>query len=329
MIHLEFLVPEELPVLQLAAPGLEDFEILQQLASHHGISTYSAMRPCGLGIERQVLLKVTESTLQFGFSSAKDLTDESRLGLRLDHPGLLQTIEYGRDGGCAYQVREWVEGIGLRRLLEKVWLQGNFPQEAALYMADQLCGVLTYLHDLNSPPWAPDGLVHHGIVPSNVIISTAAEVRLGNLFQVRPRGTVLANAVQQPSEQGQGRAGAYLAPEVERGESAQPSADIFALGTLLYETLAGPEALDGNQSSDWARHRDDRHVLRTLEQGVLPVPLCELLTRAMATNPFERFNSAADLQREIRSLVRGHYGSNGASLLQALVQEHHQAVSAN
>jgi eukaryotic-like serine/threonine-protein kinase len=320
-------VAEIYPSLSFKAPALADFNILRQLASHRGISTYAAMRPCGLGVERRVLLKVTEATLQFGFSSAKELTDESRLGLRLDHPGLLQTIEYGRDGGSVYQVREWVEGIGLRRLLEKVWQQGSFPAEAALHMAEQLCGVLSYLHNLNSPPWAPDGLIHHGIVPSNVIISTFGEVRLGNLFQVRPRGNTVPNANMQSTELGLGKADAYLAPELEQGESSQPSADIFALGTLLYEAIVGAEALDGDESSDWQRRRDDRQILRKLEEANLSQSLFELLTRAMATSAFERFNSAAELQREIRSLLREQYDSDGAAKLQLLAQEHHVSLS--
>ena len=315
---------DPLSSLRLPAPALADFEIVQQLASHHGISTYAALRPCGMGVDRKVLLKVTELTLQFGFSSAKDLTDESRLGLRLDHPGLLATLEYGRDSGSAYQVREWVEGIGLRRLFEKVWQRGIFPAEAALQIADQLCGVLTYLHELSSPPWAPHGLVHHGIVPSNVIISTAAEVRLGNLFQVQPRGAGLP--ATHPGSHGADStsAGAYRAPELEQGESAQPTADIFALGTLLYEAMVGPDALNGDESSDWARERDDRQVLRKLEEGSLAQPLRELLVRAMATHPSERFSSAAELQREIRTLMRDLFDSDGAGTLQALVQEHHQ-----
>jgi len=320
-------VAEIYPSLNCKAPALSDFTIVRQLASHHGVSTYAAMRPCGLGVERQVLLKVTESTLQFGFSSAKDLTDESRLGLRLDHPGLLQTIEYGRDSGSVYQVREWVEGIGLRRLMEKVWQQGSFSVEAALHMAEQLCGVLSYLHNLNSPPWAPDGLIHHGIVPSNVIISTFGEVRLGNLFQVRPRGNKVPSANIHSTELGPSQAGAYIAPELEQGESSQPSADIFALGTLLYETIVGAEALDGDESSDWQRRRDNRQILRKLEESELSQSLVELLTRAMATSPFERFNSAAELQREIRSLLREQYDSDGAAKLQALVQEHHVPLS--
>ena len=319
---------EPFPELHLSAPALEDFEILRQLASHHGVSTYWALRPCGLGVERQVLLKVTESTLQFGFSSAKELTDESRLGLRLDHPGLLLTIEYGRDSGSVYQVREWVEGIGLRRLLERVWAQGSFPPEAALHMGDQLCGVLSYLHELNSPPWAPDGLIHHGVVPSNVIISTSAEVRLGNLFQVRPRGTsVPSTDLHSRQEEQFNSADAYRAPELSQGQASQPSADIFALGTLLYEAIVGPEALGGDETSDWQRHRDDREVLRKLEKCLMPPALCDLLTRAMATSPFERFNSAAEMQRELRDLQREHFDSNGAAKLQSLVKEHHEPMS--
>jgi len=323
-------VAKPLPVLELPALALSDFEILHQLASHHGVSTYAARRPCGLGVERQVLLKVTEATLQFGFSSAKQLTDESRLGARLNHPNLLQTIEHGKDDGCYYQVREWVEGIGLRRLFEKVWQTQHFPVSAALYIGIQLCQVLSYLHELNVPPWAPEGLIHHGVVPSNVIISTCAEVRLGNLFQARPRSAAVTSvAVPAAGEDGNsGTASAYQAPEVRTGQAADPRADVFAVGTLMYEAIIGAEAFAGDRGSDWQRVRDDREVLRKLEEDRIPQQLMELLTRAMASSPFERFGSAAALQQEIQTLLHDNYQSDGGSELQALVAEHYQPFSA-
>jgi len=322
-------VANPLPTLELPALALSDFEILHQLASHHGVSTYAARRPCGLGVERQVLLKVTEATLQFGFSSAKQLTDESRLGARLSHPNLLQTIEHGKDAGCFYQVREWVEGIGLRRLFERIWQTETFPVSSALYIGSQLCQVLTYLHELNAAPWAPEGLIHHGVVPSNVIISTSAEVRLGNLFQARPRSAAVTSlsAPAAGSDTGSGTASAYQAPEVRAGQAADPRADIFAVGTLMYEAIVGPEAFAGDRSSDWQRVRDDREVLRKLEAGRIPQQLAELLTRAMASSPFERFGSASALQTEIQALLHDNYESDGDRELRALVAEHYVPLS--
>jgi serine/threonine-protein kinase len=319
-------VDSSLPQLELPALALSDFEIERQLASHHGVITYAARRPCGLGVERRVLLKVTEATLHLGFSSAKQLIDESRLGARLTHPNLLQTIEHGKDAGCFFQVREWVEGIGLRRLLDKVWHEQAFPVPAALYIGSQLCRVLTYLHESNVPPWAPQGLVHHGVVPSNVIISTCAEVRLGNLFQVRPRGAGIPSLPSPATESEQGgTATAYQAPEVVAGEAADPRADIFAAGTLMYEAIMGPEALQGDRGSDWLRVRDDREVLRNLEGEGIPPELRELLSRAMASSPFERFSTAAAMQHDIDALLHSGYRSSGDDELRALVSRHYQS----
>jgi len=313
--------------LELPSPTLADFTVIRQLASHHGVSTYAAMRPCGLGVDRQVLLKITEATLQFGFSSARQLADESRLGERLTHPNLLQTIEHGKDKGCVYQVREWVEGVGLRRLLEGVWQDGGFPVAAALHIAEQLCRALTYLHELNAPPWAPDGLVHHGLVPSNIIISTAGEVRLGNLFQAQPRGAGIPSpALSGATHAGQDDApSAYHAPERCSGQAADPRSDIFALGTLLYESIVGPEALGGDPSSDWQRVRDDREVLRKLEGDQIPSELSDLLTRAMASNPFERYGSAAALQHDILAALQNQ-PDDGESQLRALATKHYQPL---
>ena len=319
---------KRLPRLELPELSLADFQIVRQLASHHGVSTYAARRPCGLGVERQVLLKVTEATLQFGFSSAKQLTDESRLGARLNHPNLLQTIEHGRDAGCVYQVREWVEGIGMRRLLEKVWQDGDFPIPAALYIGSQLCRVLHYLHELSISPWAPQGLVHHGVVPSNVIISTCAEVRLGNLFQAQARGTGIPSYPSSDSgdQATDSTASAYQAPEVLMGQGADPRADIFAVGSLIYEAIIGPEAFSGDLSSDWLRVRDNRKVLGQLEGEGISREIRELLTRAMASSPTERFKSAAALEDDIHALLHDRYASDGDSELRALVERHYRPL---
>tara|TARA_Y100001968_G_scaffold177003_1_gene162147 strand:- start:13791 stop:14753 length:963 start_codon:yes stop_codon:yes gene_type:complete len=306
-------------------PALNDYEIVRQLAAHRGVSSYLALRPSGLGVERQVLLKVCQATLQFGFSSAKELSDESRLGLRLDHPGLLSVIDYGRDEGCTFQVREWVDGISLRRLLEQTWAKGQFPIIAALQLGEQLCSVLCYLHQLSVPPWAPAGLIHHGVVPSNVIVSAQGEARLGNLFQVQPRGTQLTSYQGASEDPEFGTARAFIAPELQAGAGSEPATDIFALGTLLYEAVVGPEALSGDVSSDWQRQRDDREVLRRLEAAPLPPRLTELLIRSMASSPNERFNSAEEMRLELIALLDEQQDQAGVGELRRLVQLQLQA----
>ena len=298
--------------------------MVQSLSQHHGISASLAVMEGHFGLARRVLLKVTEGGLSTGIGVALRLSDEARLGQALRHPNLLSACDLGRDSDRFFLVREWVDGIGLRKLMRAAWSEGLFPVPAALRIGQEVCNALAYLHSLSIEPWAPCGIVHQAVTPSNILVTPSGEVFLGNLFLARPIGKS-AGTDSDPEvaeARPRGAVPAYEAPEVANAEDVDGRADLFALATLLYEALVGPMALEGHPGFDWKRHRHDGEILAQLEDAALPPTLIQILERAMSPLPEDRPGTAQQLREELWQVSQDEYQGAGDDELRLLARQH-------
>ncbi len=299
---------------------LSDFEMVRELGDHDGIRSYLAQRRGAHGFTKRVMLKVVSSSFQDGLDVALRLTDEARLGMRLTHPNLLQTLDLGRDGDRFFLVREWVDGLGMRGLMARVWRGGGaFPTPAALRIGIRVARALVYLHEIRQPPWAPRGIVHRGITPSNILLSRAGETRLANLFMARPAG----RREGRPELRASARLiPAYCAPEIIEGAPPGPRSDIYSLGAVLYECLVGPDAFEGDFGSDWNRRRDPDRVTRMLDEAPLGDDLRVILARATSLEARLRYSSAIALGDDLRRILRDEYRSDGDEELRGVLAQH-------
>jgi serine/threonine protein kinase len=299
---------------------LEDFEIERKLATNEGISSFLAVRRGAFGFSKRVMLKVADAPFQESLAVALRLTDEARLGMRLSHPNLLQTLDLGRDADRFFLVREWVDGLGLRALMHRMWTAGErVPVEALLRVGVHVARALEYLHTLGGAGRTGDGIVHRAVTPSNVLLSRAGEVRLATLFMARPSG------VGGAAESDQAAIPAYRAPEVERGQLGDPRADLYSLGAVLYEAVVGPEAFDGGTHSDWVRFRNGDAVARRVRTADMEPRLRSILLRALEPDVDRRFGSAGEMKDALRHLQSQLSGSDGDQILRDLVARHGDA----
>jgi eukaryotic-like serine/threonine-protein kinase len=313
------------PDVEAPISRISDFEMLRELADHDGVRSYLAERKGAFGFTKRVMLKVASSPFQDGLDIALRLTDEARLGMRLSHPNLLQTLDLGRDGDRFFLVREWVDGLGLRALMHRTWSRGEeFPRPALLRIAVAVCRVLSYLHGLRSPPWAPTGVIHRGVAPSNILLSRAGETRLANLFMAKASGRIDGRVDVRNQTR---LIPAYCAPELEDGRPAKPVADIFSLGAVLYEGLLGPDAFGGDSNSDWLRFRDDEDMAERIEAADLSEDLRVVLVRATASSPTRRYPAADGLGGDLRRILRDEYRSDGDRELRKILAQHLAAAS--
>ncbi len=306
------------PDVEAPVSRLSDFEILRKLGAHDGITSFLAEKRGAFGFTKRVMLKVADRPVGEGLDVALRLSDEARLGMRLIHPNLLQTLDLGRDEDRFFLVREWVDGIGLRALMHRTWERGEtLGIPALLRMAIGVCRVLGYLHGLTARPWAPSGIVHRGVAPSNILISAAGEVRLANLFMARGPNK---RADGEPHVGGMRLIPAFTAPEVAEGLPAKATADVFGLGVALAEGILGPDALDGGTESDWLRTRDDdAFAARLAASDAVGDDLREVLIRATAADPRARYGSAVHFKDDLRLLLKERFRSDGDDDLRALV----------
>lgn len=306
----------EAPVSRIA-----DFEILRCLATHEGITSYLAHRRGELGFSKRVMLKVADNPFERGAGVSMRLTDEARLGMRLSHPNLLSVLDLGRDEGRMFLVREWVDGLGVRRLLQRMWAQKKqMPPAAALRIGVDVLRALHHLHTVRSISWAPEGIVHCAVTPSNILISTAGEVRIGNLFMARPHGRAASGTDRRGAPT---MIPAFQAPELSAGRAPEPRSDQFSLGAVLFECLAGEAAFEGAPDSDWNRYRDDARVQAMLREDAVPEGIRDVLLVAMAPDPRDRFPDAGAFKEELRRVLLDEYRTDGDQELRDVIETYY------
>ncbi len=220
---------------------------------------------------------------------------EFRVMERLRHPGLVRLLELGQDEHGLYLLMEPLDGVNLRRWCEgpeRVSASGDASprseervrQERLRRLAvvlPALAEALTFLH--------AHGIVHRDLKPSNVIVDAEGRPKLLDFGLLAEVGRAHAGELV-------GTVG-YMAPELARGASPSPSSDVYALGAMCFELIAGEAPFSGSSVASVLARVLSRPTPR-IEQcwPCAPAPLCEWLARAMAHDPEQR-PTPADLAR--------------------------------
>jgi serine/threonine-protein kinase len=229
--------------------------------------------------ERQVALKVLRPELSPSLGAERFLR-EIRLAAALQHPHILPLFDSGEAAGLLYYVMPYVEGESLRSRLER---RAQLPLEEALRIAREVADALQYAHERD--------VVHRDVKPENILLSRdhALVADFGIARAIRAAGglklTEAGLALGTP---------AYMSPEQATGQAeVDGRADIYALGCVVYEMLAGAPPFTGpSAQAVMARHSvDPVPPLATLRQ--IPPALEQAVHTALAKNPEDRWLSAA------------------------------------
>lgn len=226
--------------------------------------------------------------------------DEARLSGRLNHSNVVQVFDIGVGDNTYFIVMEYVDGADLKAVAEvQRKLHRDFPLEAAVYIAIKMCEGLAYAHDLVDSDGRPIGIVHRDLSPPNVLITRFGEIKVVDF------GLAKANNQLEKSEPGiiKGKF-SYLAPEAAMGKEVDARADIFAVGIILWELLAGRKLFQGE--SDFATvklvQQADIPSLKQFNPHVQP-ELERIIRRALARDLNERYGRAVDLARDLNEFL--------------------------
>jgi eukaryotic-like serine/threonine-protein kinase len=213
---------------------------------------------------------------------------ETEIGRRLVHPHIQRLIDTGHldDGVAPYLVMEYVEGDVFRQYLDA---NAPLPVKEAVELARQLADALETCH--------AQGIVHRDLKPENLLITPDRQLKLLDfgiaLLQGARRLTWsrLSNTVGTPD---------YMAPEQIRGERGDVRTDVYALGMMLFEMLAGKTPFEG----DNALAIMDQHVNReapplSTRRPDAPLPLESIVTKATRRHPEQRYQSMAALRHDL------------------------------
>ncbi|MEL6340594.1 MAG: serine/threonine-protein kinase [Myxococcota bacterium] len=239
--------------------------------------------------------------------------DEARLAGQLTHANIAQIYELGRVHDRLYIAMELVEGHNLVELRQRLGADRyQLPVPFAAYVISQTALGLDYAHRREDLQGRPLNLVHRDVSPHNILVSYEGEVKIVDF------GVAKAEMRRTETFDGtlKGKIG-YMPPEQVRSENVDRRADIFALGSVLFELLAGRklyQAGDTFELLEMVRNADQPELRLTLPN--VPEELLDILRRALAADPAARFQSAADVAKALEPFLihdRSIYGAAEAS----------------
>lgn len=257
---------------------------LQELVGTGGMS--SVFRAHDLQLEREVAIKILHEHYAQDPEYLERFRREARAVARLSHPNIVTVIDRGDDDGRQYIVFEHVEGENLKELVLR---SGRLPVRQALELTLHIADGLSFAHE--------HGLVHRDVKPQNVLLSSEGEVKVTD-FGIARSLHVEHGVTQTGTVLGTGE---YLAPEQASGKPVSPATDVYSLGVVLWELLAGDVPFVGDNFVAVAlRHVNEPPPhLRERRPDVSP-RLDAAVQRALAKDPARRFPSMAAFANELR-----------------------------
>jgi serine/threonine-protein kinase len=245
-------------------------------------------RGLDLRLDRPVACKIMDSRYAGDSQFLTRFQREARAVAGLKDPGLVAVYDQGIDGQHPFLVMELIEGGTLRELLRE---RGPMPPHAVAAVLRPVLGGLAVAHRA--------GLVHRDIKPENVLVSDDGDVKIADFGLVR----AVADAKITSTSVILGTA-AYLSPEQVSTGDAGPRSDVYSVGILAYELLTGATPFTGDSALAVAYQRIDNDVSppSTVIAGV-PPQFDELVLRATAREPANRYSDAQDMGAELDAIV--------------------------
>ena len=240
-------------------------------------------------LARQVAVKLLRAQFTGDEDFVAKFRQEARAAARLSHPNIVSIYDVGCEADTHYIVMEYVPGETLKECIKR---QGRLPAAVAVEYALQIAAALKHAHD--------NQIVHCDIKPHNILIHRDGTAKVTDFG--------IARAVSsQTTTQVAGVLGSvhYLSPEQARGYGVDSQSDIYSLGVVLYEMLAGAPPFDGNSPIAIAmKHiQEEPRSLKELRPG-LPAQLVGLVGKAMAKRPEARQESARVFLQEAEQAAK-------------------------
>jgi len=256
---------------------------VEELLATGGMGEVWAARD--LLLDRAVAVKVLGGALAGDGRAAERLRREARAAARLEHPSIARVLDLGEQDGRPYLVMELLEGESLAARIDRA---GAMAAPEAARVVAAVADALEAAHR--------GGVVHRDVKPGNVFLTSGGEVKVLDFGIASAAGEAALTTGEMLGTP------AYLAPERVLGQPATPAADIYALGVVLYELLAGRRPFDDGSDTELAMAHVHAHPAPLAPAAPSAPPfLVAACEQAMAKDPSARPPSAAAFAQLVRA----------------------------
>ncbi|WP_437983704.1 serine/threonine-protein kinase [Sorangium sp. So ce117] len=261
---------------------------------------------------------------------------EAKLAVRLSHANIVQVFDLGRvdhpngDPTSYFIAMEYVPGLDLATLLARCRrAKKPIPLAMAVFMTAEIAKALDHAHRRRDEQSRPLGIVHRDISPQNILLSWEGEVKVTDF------GIAKATQSMTDEEVGENRAGrirgklAYMSPEQSRAGAIDGRSDLFSLGTVLYEMLAGSNPFAAPTAFEIMRRlQASEYPPLALVRPDVPRSLVDVVSTMLAKNPEDRFPDAGRLHEALLGFFYATAERFGANDLADFLEPFHEEKSA-
>lgn len=294
------------------------YQLLDLLARGGMAEVFKAKSHGVEGFEKILVIKRILPELSENGRFVEMFINEAKIAVTLSHANIVQVFDLGRADGSYFIAMEYVAGYDLATVLRRAGRLGRpLPAELAVFVISEVAKGLDYAHRRRDADMRPLHIVHRDVSPQNVLLSYEGEVKLTDFGIAKARTTV-----EDDSDGSIKGKYAYMAPEQARGEDVDSRADIFALGTVLYESLSGQNPFFEESTYE---------TLKKVRAGVCPSvsevspqtpeELSEIVARAMSPDVTSRHPNAGRLYEDLIQFLYSTGGRVGAHDLSRYLDE--------
>ncbi|MCL6476982.1 MAG: Stk1 family PASTA domain-containing Ser/Thr kinase [Peptococcaceae bacterium] len=263
------------------------YEVMEQLGGGGMAVVYKGR---DVILNRLVTIKLMRPEYTSDEDFVRRFRREAQSVASLSHPNIVSIYDVGWEGDMHYLVMEYVDGKDLRSIIKR---EGPLNPVRAVAIARQICDALEHAHENN--------IVHRDIKPHNILITRNGRAKLTDFGIAREASA--ATVTTTDTIVGSVH---YLSPEQARGEAADPKSDLYSLGVVLYEMLAGSVPFSGDSPISIAlKHIQSDPEPPTRRKPDIPVELERVVMRALHKDPDKRYGSAGEMSFQLEEALSG------------------------
>ncbi|MFZ5482544.1 MAG: protein kinase domain-containing protein [Myxococcota bacterium] len=299
------------------------YQLLERIATGGMAEVYLA-RSFGVeGFEKRLVIKRILPELAKNPRFVSMFVHEAKLSVCLNHPNIVQVFDLGKVGDDPYIAMEYIHGRDLTQVLRTLRRDTRrMDVGVAASIAAAVARGLAYAHARAAPDGRPLHIVHRDVSPHNIVVGFEGDVKLVDFGIARLAGESAPIAEGRPG----GGKFAYMSPEQAEGKPVDGRSDLFSLGVVLFEMLAGRRLFQDGDPDEKLRAVVECRVpdVREINPDV-PDALFAILSRALTKDVGARYATAADFEEDLRAFLfdvgfRGDM-SRRAALLRQLFPE--------
>lgn len=288
--------------LEITPQKFGRYVLLDRIGSGGMAEVYRAVMPGAEGFQRTFVVKRILAELCQAEDFVEMFVQEANICSLLHHPNIVEVFDFGRADDGYFLTMEYLRGRDLATVLRKLRERNQAcPAPVAALIAHQVASGLGYAHGLCTPDGQPHNIVHRDVSPGNIICLRTGGVKLLDFGIAKALGNLLPETTGQGIFKGKL---SYMAPERVKQEPVDGRSDLFSLGVVLWEMLAGRRLFRGKEELDTMR--------KVLETPVpppsslrpdIPTALDAIVLRALERDPANRYATGQDMADDLEQVL--------------------------